>query len=89
MLTILYKSVQKAIIDIFHPACLMSKKEAVKYYDECKEALMWGIKEFDDYLDKNRDFKIGKMMRDSWKLSLDERTMKELSLELIRSWQNH
>ena len=35
------------------------------------------------------DFKIVKMMLDSWKLSLKEVSIKELDNDIIRTWKNY
>ncbi|MDK2062897.1 hypothetical protein PT520_10235 [Aliarcobacter butzleri] len=67
----------------------MSLSEAKKYYGECLAALVWAINELASYLAKNPDFKIGKMMLDSWKLSLKEETIKELDDDTIRTWKNY
>ncbi|MDD3476952.1 MAG: hypothetical protein PHI38_08790 [Sulfurimonas sp.] len=50
---------------------------------------MWGIGELEGYLTTNQDFKIGKMMLDSWKLSLKEVSIKELDDDTIRTWKNY
>ncbi len=34
-------------------------------------------------------FKIGKIMLDSWKFSLEEKTMKEVDIDTIRAWKNY
>ena len=70
-------------------SCLLSLSEAKKYYQECFNALIWVIEELESYLTKNPDFKIGKMMLDSWRLSLNEVTIKELDDDTIRTWKNY
>jgi serine/threonine-protein kinase HipA len=77
------------LINFGQLSCLLTKNETIKYYDECKAALVWGINELENYIGKNPDFKIGKMMLDSWRLSLDETTTKEIPIELIRSWKDY
>ena len=69
--------------------CLLSKRESLKYYDECLEALKWGIDELQKYLIENEDFIIGKKMLDSWNLSLQEQTIKEVDDDIIRSWKKY
>lgn len=69
--------------------CLLSKSESVKYYTECFEGLKWGINELENYLKENDNFKIGKIMLDSWKLSLEETTIKEIDIDTIRTWKNY
>ena len=70
-------------------SCLLTKSEAKEYYQECFDALAWVIGELDDYLLKNPDFKIGKMMLDSWRLSMQEVNIKELDDDTIRTWKNY
>lgn len=69
--------------------CLLSKYEADRYYKECYDALVWIIGELGNYLSKNPDFKIGKMMLDSWRHSLKEESTKELSDDVIRDWRDY
>ncbi|MFA6756330.1 MAG: type II toxin-antitoxin system HipA family toxin [Sulfurospirillaceae bacterium] len=78
-----------ALVKFGQKSCLLSQSEANKYYEECYGALVWAIEELESYLVKNPNFKIGKMMRDSWKLSLKEEEMKELDNETIRPWKNY
>lgn len=78
-----------ALVKFGQKSCLLSQSEANKYYEECYDALVWAIEELESYLVKNPNFKIGKMMRDSWKLSLKEEEMKELDNETIRPWKNY
>jgi len=70
-------------------SCLLTQSEAKEYYQECFEALIWIVGELEDYLLKNQNFKIGKMMLDSWKLSMQEVTLKELDDDTIRTWKNY
>ena len=69
--------------------CLLTLTEAKEYYAECFEALTWAVGELEKYLLKNPDFKIGKMMLDSWKLSQNEESKKELDNDTIRTWKNY
>ena len=77
------------LIQFGQKSCLLSLSEAKEYYKECFEALCWAIDELEQYLINNSDFKIGKMMLDSWKLSLQEMTTKELDDDIIRTWKNY
>jgi len=77
------------LIKFGQKSCLLSQSEANKYYKECYEALVWAIDELESYLTENPDFKIGKMMLDSWRLSLQEVTIKELDDDIIRTWKNY
>lgn len=70
-------------------SCLLSKNEAKYYYQECFDALAWIISELENYLAQKPDFKIGKMMLDSWKLSQQEVAIKEISDDIIRTWRNY
>lgn len=70
-------------------SCLLTLSEAKEYYRECFEALVWAIEELEAHLAKNPDFKIGKMMLDSWKHSLKEESIKELDDDTIRTWKNY
>ena len=77
------------LIKFGQTSCLLTLSEAKEYYQECFEALCWGIVQLEKYLLKNPDFKIGKMMLDSWKLSMKEVTVKELDNDTIRTWKNY
>jgi len=77
-----------ALMEFGQKNCLLSKKESHKYYDECFDALKWGINELENYL-KGNNFKIGKKMLDSWKLSLEEKAIKEIDIDTIRTWKNY
>lgn len=70
-------------------SCLLSKSEALNHYDECFAALHWGIKKLENYVKQNKEFRIGKIMLDSWKLSLEEKNMKEVDDDTIRAWRNY
>ncbi|MBZ4644395.1 MAG: hypothetical protein JG767_2004 [Deferribacteraceae bacterium] len=80
---------KNTLIKFGQKSCLLSLSEAKKFYRDCFEALLWVINELEGYLTKNPDFKIGKMMLDSWKLSLKEESTKELSDDIIRTWKNY
>jgi serine/threonine-protein kinase HipA len=77
------------LIKFGQKSCLLSLSEAIKYYEECYDALVWAIDELENYLSEHPDFKIGKMMRDSWKISLKEENIKELSDDIIRTWKDY
>lgn len=77
------------LIKFGQTSCLLTLSEAKEYYQECFEALIWVSGELEEYLLKNRDFKIGKMMLDSWRLSQQEVTAKELDDDTIRTWKNY
>jgi serine/threonine-protein kinase HipA len=77
------------LIKFGQKSCLLSQSEAKEYYKECYEALVWAIDELESYLSEHPDFKIGKMMRDSWNMSLKEESIKELSDDTIRTWKDY
>lgn len=67
--------------------CLLSKKEALVYYIECKEAVISTIIDIEDHISKNPDFRqIGTRMIETFAISLQEQTIKELPDELIGAW---
>lgn len=80
---------KETLIKFGQKHCLLSLSEASKCYAECFDALCWAIEELEKYIAKNPDFVIGKMMLDSWKLSLQENTIKELDNDTIRAWKNY
>ncbi len=67
--------------------CLLSQKEAEHCYVQCEEALLGTIDDIEIYMKTNPDFKmIGKRMVDSFKVSLENKILKELPLELTGTW---
>ena len=55
------------------------------------EKFLWEIhpssEELEKYITTNKEFEeIGQKMIDSWKLSLSQKTQKEIPLETIRNW---
>jgi serine/threonine-protein kinase HipA len=58
------------LIKFGQKSCLLSQSAAKEYYKECYDALVWVIDELESYLSEHPDFKVGKMMLDSWELSL-------------------
>ena len=57
-------------------------------YDECQEALKISIVELKKIIEEDEKFKsVGSKMLDSWNLSLDEKTYKEIPLETVRNWK--
>ncbi len=76
------------LINFGQKYCLLSKKEATQSYEECEDALRESITELEEYIDKNPHFKmIGERMIDSWRLSLKEKAIKEISDDTIRTWK--
>ncbi len=79
--------VKKELLKFAQNDCYLSKEEASKIYDECIEVLKSSILEVEDYIKTNSQFKdIGNKIIDTWKLSLDMKTMKEVPVEVIRNW---
>lgn len=67
--------------------CYLSKNESEAIYEKCMQSLKCTIEEMEIYLQKNSEFQnIGSKMLDVFRLSLDEKTYKELPDELIRNW---
>ena len=78
---------QNELIEFGIKNCLLSKKESIKIYSNCINALKNTILEIQEYMKKNKEFEIiGNRMIDSFNLSLKNQTIKELPLELIRTW---
>jgi len=68
--------------------CMLTKKEANTIYDICEKALRETIEDIQTYIVKNPDFKmIGTRMCESFTISLEDKTIKELPLELTRTWE--
>jgi len=68
--------------------CYFTSSEVNALYEVCLEALKQSIRELEAYLLTNKDFEdIGSKMLDIWKLSLDEKTYKEIPVEVIRNWE--
>jgi len=78
---------KKELLKFGMQECYLSKKETEKIYAKCMESLKNTIKEMENYLQKNREFQnVGSKMLDIFRLSLDEKTYKELPDELVRNW---
>ena len=68
-------------------SCLLTAKEVKIAYEECAKALKIMMQELREYMDENPNFKtIGNRMLDTFELSLEHKTMKELPFELTRTW---
>ncbi|MDY0122503.1 MAG: HipA domain-containing protein [Sulfurimonas sp.] len=80
---------KEALIEFGCKSCLLSKSEALSYYDECFKALEWGIAELENYLRDHQNFSIGQIMLESWKMSLEEKNMKEVDNDTIRTWRDY
>jgi serine/threonine-protein kinase HipA len=67
--------------------CLLVQKEAETFYEECVAAIKESMVDMERYIAENPEFKtIGMRMIESFKISLDNKTIKELPLELTGTW---
>lgn len=67
--------------------CLFSSSLANKLYQECFDSLVKTKEEISNYIQNNENFQeVGEMMLDICELSMEEKTYKEIPIELIRSW---
>jgi len=67
--------------------CLLTKKEAETIYETCVTAIKESIVDIESYMVQNPEFiTIGTRMIESFKISLNNQTIKELPLELTRTW---
>ena len=67
--------------------CLLKQKEANDLYEECVDALKESITDIEKYIINNPNFEtIGRRMIESFKISLKDKTIKELPIELTRAW---
>ena len=78
---------QEVLVEFGMKYCLLTQKEADGFYAECVNALNECIIDIESYIVENPDFKtIGTRMIESFKISLTNQTIKELPLELTRTW---
>ena len=64
--------------------CYLNENEANEIYEFCIKALKSSIFELEEYLKSDKSFEeIGTKMLNIWKLSLDEKTYKEIPNETI------
>ncbi len=67
--------------------CLLTQKEADMFYEECIAALKESMTEIESYMVDNPEFKtIGTRMIESFQVSLENKTIKELPHELTGTW---
>jgi len=70
--------------------CFLSHSCSVHAYKECLDALYEMKKELKEYVKHNRAFKdIAIKMIDSWDLSIEGNTHKEIPIETIRDWKKN
>ena len=78
---------KKELINFAQESCYISKKEATNIYELCINTLKNSIYELELYICKNKEFEnIGLKILDSWKISLDKKTIKEIPNEITRNW---
>jgi len=78
---------QEELVSFGVKNCFFSKAESQKLYNTCFNALEKGIEELQQVIKKDKNFSpIGQKMVDSWTLSLNKKTYKEIPLETIRHW---
>ncbi len=79
---------RKELIKFGVESCYMSEKLASKSYDDCMKALKDTITELQEYNAKIPAFEtMGQKMIDTWNVSLENKTHKELPLEIRRNWR--
>lgn len=67
-------------------SCFLSESQTKRFYDECIDALESAIAELMTYAENNKSFEnIGSKMVDTWKLSLDQTSYKEVPVEITRN----
>jgi len=78
---------KKKLIKFGIQNCYLNENSAIEIYDNCIESLKNSIDELKKYISTNKEFReIGQKMIDSWSLSLNEKTYKEIPVEIIRNW---
>ena len=78
---------KKELIKFGCEYCYLDKNNSSKLYDKCFEALTQGIDNLKKHIIKTPSFEnIGNKMLDSWNLSLNEKTIKEIPNEIRRNW---
>ena len=89
-LTMLGKKIwlgKKELIKFGLQSCFLSNSKANQFYDECIQALESSIVELKTYIKNNKAFEnIGLKMIDTWELSLDQKSYKEVPVEITRNW---
>ncbi|ALG69047.1 type II toxin-antitoxin system HipA family toxin [Beggiatoa leptomitoformis] len=79
---------KKELIKFGLQYCYLKESKALKIYADCIESIKNSISNLQEYILKNNDFaKIGQIMIDSWILSLDEKSYKDIPSEITRNWK--
>ncbi len=75
---------KKSLLSLGYKTCYLNENEANEIYELCIKALKSSIFELEEYLKSDKSFEeIGTKMLNIWKLSLDEKTYKEIPNETI------
>jgi len=78
---------KKELIKFGLQSCFLSDSKANQFYDECIQALESSIVELKTYIANNKAFEnIGLKMINTWELSLDQKSHKEVPVEITRNW---
>ncbi len=81
---------KKELIKFAIQYCYLSQSEAFSIYELCIKSLKQSIEDLKKYLKINQDFKeVGIKLLDTWRLSCDEKTYKEIPDEIIRNWSKN
>jgi len=81
---------RKELVKFGVDCCYISEKDANTYYDECVAAVKSSIDDLKKYIVINSHFEtIGLRMIDTWNLSLQNETHKELPVEVRRIWDEN
>ncbi|MBF0409050.1 MAG: type II toxin-antitoxin system HipA family toxin [Candidatus Riflebacteria bacterium] len=78
---------KKELIRFGVESCYLNKTGALNIFEICIKSLKQSIEKLEKYIQTHPNFKeIGQKIVDIWKLSLDEKSYKELPDEIIRNW---
>jgi len=81
---------RKELIKFGLQSCFLSDSKANQFYDECIQALKDLIIKLKAYIANHKDFEsIGLKMIDTWELSLDQTSYKEVPVEITRNWSKN
>jgi serine/threonine-protein kinase HipA len=81
---------RKELIKFAVQTCFLSETQANHFYDECIQALKASIGKLKYYIANNKAFEnIGLKMIDTWELSLDQNSYKEVPVEITRNWSKN
>lgn len=79
---------RKELIKFGVKSCFLSLQTSTTCYDQCINSLKNTITKIEHYVEDHNEFiTIGSRMIDSFKISLNQQTHKEISDEVIRNWK--